>query len=70
MHIIDRDNFESVKVALHAMKAYQAAIKDGSMRFSASLDKMFGVTGFYVNIQTQSVDSILQDCSTDRSFYI
>ena len=45
------------------MKAYQSAIKDGSMKFSSALDKMFGVQGFYINIQSQSVDAILNDCS-------
>lgn len=51
------------------IKAYQAAIKDGSMRFSTSLDKMFGVQGFFQNIQTKEVDSILQDCEAERSLY-
>jgi uncharacterized protein YbbC (DUF1343 family) len=70
IHITDRENFESVKTALHVMKAFQAAIKDGSMRFSTSLDKMFGVQGFYINIQSRSVDEILQNCEQERSFYI
>lgn len=53
VHLIDRENFESVRTALHVMKAFKAAIKDGSMKFSTSLDKMFGVQGFYLNIQTK-----------------
>ncbi len=44
------------------IKAYISAIKDGSMKFSPSLDKMFGVQGFYQTIQTKDVDSILKDC--------
>ena len=48
------------------IKAYQAAIKDGSMRFSTSLDKMFGVQGFFQNIQTKEVEGILQDCYAER----
>jgi hypothetical protein len=44
------------------MKAFQGAIKDGSMKFASALDKMFGVQGFYLNIQTKSVEAILQDC--------
>lgn len=70
IHITDRNNFEAVKVALHMIKAYLSAIKDGSMKFSPSLDKMFGVQGFYQNIQTQGVDAILKDCEYERNFYI
>jgi hypothetical protein len=44
------------------MKAFKNAIKDGSMKFSTALDKMFGVQGFYMNIQSKEVDAILQDC--------
>jgi hypothetical protein len=44
------------------MKALKNAIKDGSMKFPSNLDKMFGVLGFYQNIQTKSVESILKDC--------
>jgi len=53
VHITDRENFESVKVALHMIKAYLGAIKDGSMKFNSSLDRMFGVVGFFQNIQTR-----------------
>jgi hypothetical protein len=66
VHLIDRENFESVKTALHVMKAFMLAIKDGSMKFATSLDKMFGVQGFYMNIQTKEVDAILQDCQQER----
>lgn len=38
------------------MKAYQLAIKDGSMKFYTSLDKMFGVSGFFQKIQVREVD--------------
>jgi hypothetical protein len=36
------------------------------MKFYTSLDKMFGVQGFFSNIQSNDVDSILADCSADR----
>lgn len=62
MHVIDRDNYNSVTVALHMIKAYLAAIKDGSMKIYTSMDKMFGVVGTFQNIQTKDVDAILKDC--------
>jgi hypothetical protein len=52
------------------MKAFQSSIQDGSMKFYTSLDKMFGVQGFFLNIQSKDVDSILADCSADREFYL
>lgn len=45
------------------MKAFQGAITDGSMKFYTSLDKMFGVQGFFSNIQTTDVKTVLNDCS-------
>jgi len=38
---------------MHMIKAYLNAIKDGSMKFYNSIDKMFGVVGFLQTIQTQ-----------------
>ena len=35
------------------IKAYLNAIKDGSMKFYNSIDKMFGIVGFLQTIQTQ-----------------
>lgn len=55
---------------MHMIKAYLAAIKDGSMKISSGIDKMFGVQGFYINIETKSVDGILADCLNNRNLYI
>jgi hypothetical protein len=35
------------------IKAYSKSIKDGSMKFYNSIDKMFGVVGFLQTIQAQ-----------------
>jgi len=69
VHIIDPDNFKSVKVALHMMKAFKAAIPDDGMKFNPGLDKMFGVLGFFDKIQTREVDEILQDCDGERKLF-
>lgn len=52
------------------LKAYLSAIKDGSMKFYNSIDKMFGVVGFLQNIQTYQVDAILKNCEAERNLYL
>ena len=51
------------------MKAYKAAIPDDGMNFYPSLDKMFGVLGFFDKIQMREVDTILGDCEGERKVY-
>lgn len=51
------------------IKAYLAVTKGASISISSSIDKMFGVVGFYQMIQTQEVESILSDCKYEREIY-
>jgi len=51
------------------IKAYLLASREGEMKISSGIDRMFGVLGFSSNIQTKDVDTILQDCSFDRQLY-
>jgi uncharacterized protein YbbC (DUF1343 family) len=70
VHVIDRKAYKSVTVALHMIKAYIQAIKDGSMKITTGLDIMFGVRGTYENIRTKEVDSLLKDCQAERDLYL
>ena len=47
MHVIDTGRFESVKTALHMIKAYLGAIEQGGMNISTGIDRLFGVQGFF-----------------------
>lgn len=51
------------------IKAYLSASKDSSVTISSSIDRMFGILGFYQTIRTQEVDSILRDCQDELELY-
>lgn len=70
IHLVDRSNYDSVTVALHMIKAYLYAIKDGSMKINSGIDKMFGVLGLFQTIQTKPVSTILKGCEADRKLYL
>lgn len=69
VHILDYNNYNSVSVAMHMIKAYLNAAKDGSVTVSSSIDRMFGIVGFYQMIQTREVEDILRDCRDERELY-
>jgi hypothetical protein len=54
---------------MHMIKAYLTAGKDGSITISSSIDRMFGIVGFYQMIQTQEVEAILRECKDEREIY-
>jgi len=70
VHVIDRKKYQSVTVALHMIKAYLEAIKDGSMKITTGLDIMFGVRGTFENIRTKEVVALLKDCQAERELYM
>jgi uncharacterized protein YbbC (DUF1343 family) len=68
VHVIDPSAFPSVTVALHMIKAYLKS-SNGTVTVNSGIDKLFGVVGFFQNIQTKEVSDILKDCEVERELY-